>query len=160
MSNDVKDISSRSFFTFGITNEGKLYHWGVTKMNASGVDVADIPENVKNAKIAFIATGTDHVLAIGEDGTVYAWGYSKLGQYVKDEADLKEQLENPGIVVMPEELRFGGKVDVANVKKVVCGTQASAILMKDGTVYIWGNAKHIQTLENSQQESFRISDSH
>lgn len=141
MSNDVKDISSRSFFTFGITNEGKLYHWGVTKMNASGVDVADIPENVKNAKIAFIATGTDHVLAIGEDGTVYAWGYSKLGQYVKDEADLKEQLENPGIVVMPEELRFGGKVDVANVKKVVCGTQASAILMKDGTVYIWGNAK-------------------
>lgn len=141
MKNDVQDISSRSFYTFGISQEGKLYHWGVTKMNASGVDVGDIPEEVKNAKIAYVAAGTDHVVAIGDDGTVYAWGYNKLGQYVKDEADLKEQEENAGIQVMPEELRFGGKVDVENVKKLVCGSQATAILMKDGTAYIWGNAK-------------------
>lgn len=141
MKNDVLDISSRSFFTFGLDQDGNMYHWGVTKMNASGVDVGDIPKEIKGKKLAFIAAGTDHVVAIGDDGMVYAWGYNTLGQYIKDESDLEEQSANAGIILMPEALRFGGKVDVDNIKKVVCGSQATAILMKDGTLHIWGNAK-------------------
>lgn len=148
MKNDVKTISSRSFFTFGLSNKGKLYHWGITKMNASGVNVGDIPDEVKQTTLAYVAAGTDHVLAIGTDGTVYAWGSSNLGQYVKDEADLAAQQKNAdGIIIMPESLRFGGKIDVDNIKKVTCGAQASAILMNDGTLYIWGNKKTYSNME-------------
>ena len=46
---------------------------------------------------------------------------------------------------MPEELR-NGTIDVSHVKKLVCGTQVSAILMDDGTLYIWGNAKTYSNL--------------
>lgn len=148
MKNDVKTISSSSFFTFGLSNKGKLYHWGVTKMNASGVNVSDIPNEVKQATLAYVAAGTDHVIAIGSDGTVYAWGSNSLGQYIKDEADLAAQQKNAdGIILMPESLRFGGKIDVENVKKVTCGAQASAILMNDGTLYIWGNQKTYSNMD-------------
>lgn len=155
MKNDVKSISSASFFTFGLSNEGKIYKWGVTKMNASGVDVGNIPEDVKNTTLAYVAAGTDHVLAIGTDGTVYAWGNNTLGQYVKSVEDLANQEKNAdGIVIMPEMLRLGGKIDVENIKKVTCGSQASAILMNDGTLYIWGNKKTYSNMDKFLGKKF------
>lgn len=134
MKNDIKMIDSNGSFTVGLSGAGKVYVWGATKIGTTGIDIAKIPEEVQNAKIAMIAAGIDHVVAIGEDGRIYAWGNNKLGQFGRTQ----EILDNPNIAPIPEELVTEG-VDVANVKKLTCGYQCSAILMNDGTLYLWGN---------------------
>ena len=139
LKNDIKMIDGYGSFTVGLSNAGKVYVWGSTKIGTTGVDVSIIPEEVQNAKIAMVAAGIDHVIAIGEDGKVYGWGYNKLGQYgTQSQFEAAGAEISPNIAYMPEELATEG-VDVANVKKLTCGYQASAILMNDGKLYLWGN---------------------
>ena len=139
LKNDIKMIDGYGSFSVGLSNAGKVYVWGSTGIGTTGIDVADIPEEVQNAKIAMAAAGIDHIVAIGEDGTVYCWGNSKLGQYgTLAEAEARGEDANPNIAYMPQELADNG-VDVANVKKLTAGYQCTAILMNDGTLYLWGN---------------------
>ena len=77
---DVKSIDSFTSYSVGLSNAGKVYVWGATKLGATGIDVADIPEEVKNANIKFAAAGADHIIAIGDDGKIYGWGAKNLGQ--------------------------------------------------------------------------------
>ena len=95
--------------------------------------MANIPQEVQNAKIAMVAAGIDHIVAIAEDGKIYAWGNQKLGQYGWSQ----EMGDNPNIAVMPKELAENG-IDVANIKKLSCGYQCTAILMNDGTLHLCG----------------------
>lgn len=142
MENDIKSIDGFGSFTVGISNAGKLYVWGATQIGTTGKDVANIPEEVKNAKIAYAAAGIDHIIAIDEDGKVYAWGHNQLGQFGYFDPE-----EYPNIAPMPEEL-LNGKIDVSNIKKVTCGYQCSAILMNDGSFYLWGNKNAYQNIDN------------
>ncbi len=132
---DIKMIDSYGTFSVGLSNAGKVYVWGASKIGTTGLDVADIPEEVQNAKIALVGAGIDHIIAIAEDGTVYGWGNSRLGQYGGPAAG---EENNPNIAYMPEEI-MNGTIDVANIKKLVCGYQVSAVLMNDNTLYLWGN---------------------
>ena len=139
LAGDIKMIDGYGSFSVGLSNAGKVYVWGATEIGTTGVDVSVIPEEVQNAKIVMVAAGIDHIIAIGEDGTVYGWGYDKLGQYgSQSQVEAAGAEISPNIAYMPEELVTQG-VDVDNVKKLTCGYQASAILMNDGTLYLWGN---------------------
>ena len=139
LKNDIKMIDSYGNFTVGLSNSGKVFVWGSTSIGTTGVDVADIPEEVQNAKIEMVAAGIDHIVAIDDKGIVHCWGYSKLGQYgTLAEAEARGEEMNPNIAYMPEVLVTEG-IDVSQVKKLVCGYQATAILMNDGTLYLWGN---------------------
>ncbi len=134
LKNDIKMIDSYGSFSVGLSNSGDVYVWGSTKIGTTGYDVADIPQEVQDANIVMVAAGIDHIIAIGDDGTVYGWGNDRLGQYgVSDDFEA-----NSNIAMFPTELAENG-VDVDNIKKLVCGYQCSAILMNDGTLYIWGN---------------------
>ena len=135
LKNNIKMISSYGSFTVGLSNEGKVYVWGATQLGTTGIDIADIPEEVQNTKIAMVSAGIDHIIAIGENGKVYGWGNNRMGQY----GNTQTLRDNPNVDVMPEEFLQEGGVDVANVKKLISGYQASAILMNDGTLYMWGN---------------------
>ena len=132
LANDVKTISSYSHFSVGLSNAGKVYVWGDTKLRAAGYDIADIPEAVQNNKILFAAAGYDHAIAIDENGNVYGWGNNRLGQYPG--TIYEDRLANVN------ELLPDGKVDIDNVKSVQCGYQATAILMKDGSAICFGNS--------------------
>lgn len=135
LAKDVKMIDSYGSFTVGLSNSGKVYVWGSTQIGTTGVDMADIPEDVLNSNIVMVAAGIDHAIAIDDKGIVHAWGNNRLGQY----AVLKEGEEaNPNIAYMPEELVTTG-IDVNNIKKLTCGYQCTAILMNDGSFYLWGN---------------------
>lgn len=135
LKNDIKMIDSYGSFTVGLSNAGKVYVWGATGIGTTGIDVGVIPEEVKNTKIAMVAAGIDHIVAIGENGKVYAWGNNTLGQYGRTQ----DMIDNPNIAEIPEELTREGGIDVANVKKLTCGYQCTAILMNDGKLYLWGN---------------------
>lgn len=134
LKDDIRLIDSNGSFTVGVSNAGKVYVWGATKIGTTGIDVGNIPQEVRDAKIVLASAGIDHIVAIDENGKVYAWGNNKLGQFGRTQ----EILENPNIAPIPEELVTDG-VDVANVKKLTCGYQCSAILMNDGKLYLWGN---------------------
>ena len=131
-------ISSRGTFTAGVDEQGKVYVWGYYGCfsNDKQVDVMIIPDEVKEANIKFIAAGSDHIVAIGDDSTVYAWGAYDNGQY-GDMGVMAAACEykQPKF----EKLKSQGKFDVNNVAQLTCGNQMSAILMKDGTMYAWGN---------------------
>jgi peptide/nickel transport system permease protein len=149
LKNDIKMIDGFGAFSVGLSNSGKVFIWGSTQIETTGIDISKIPEEVLNDKIAWVAAGIDHVVAISEEGKVYCWGYNKLGQYGYFDP---EDPQNENILPEPDEL-LNGTIDVAHIKKVACGYQASAILMDDGKVYLWGN-KH--TYANLEQFALRF----
>ncbi len=136
--NDLKDgaidISSHGTFTIGLSTEGKVYMWGFNPNNSDEerVNVMNIPQEVKDSKIIHVAAGADHCVAISEDGHVYCWGAYDHGQYGLDGTMIAAARKEP------DELLYG-TIDASQVQQLVCGNQMTAILMKDGTVYAWGN---------------------
>ena len=144
---EIKMIDGYGSFTVGLSNSGHVYVWGSTQIGTTGVDVSEIPADLPQGNIAMVAAGIDHIVAIDNDGKIWCWGYSKLGQYgTQAEAEAKGEAINPNIAYMPQELADNG-VDLANVKKLTCGYQASAILMNDGTLYLWGNKNVYQNFD-------------
>lgn len=141
LQDDIKMIDSFGSFTVGLSNAGKVYIWGSTGLGTTGIDMKDIPEEVLNAKIEYVAAGIDHAIAIDENGKVYGWGANKLGQYGYFDPE-----KYPNVLSMPDEI-LNGTIDVKNIRKVTCGYQASAILMNDGTLYIWGNKNTNSNIE-------------
>lgn len=139
LKNDIKMIDGYGSFTVGLSNAGVVYVWGSTKIGTTGVDVAKLPEGLPQGSIAMIAAGIDHIVAIDNDGKIWCWGNKKLGQYGTADETLASGGElNPNIAYMPQELVDNGVV-LSEVKKLTCGYQTSAILMNDGTLYLWGN---------------------
>ena len=138
LAKNVKSISSYSFFSVGVDNDGNLYVWGNTKMpiSANDVDFAKIPEELTNEKVAFAAAGYDHAIAITESGKVVGWGELDCGQY----GDKGSLVGTSQVITMPSEL-INGTIDVSQVAQLTCGYQVTAIVMKDGSVYVWGNYK-------------------
>ncbi|MBE6693646.1 MAG: ABC transporter permease subunit [Ruminococcaceae bacterium] len=139
LKDDIKMIDSYGTFSVGLSNAGKVYVWGETRLGTTGIDIADIPEAVTKDKIAFVSAGIDHIIAISEGGKVYGWGSNRLGQFGTESA-------SSSVAPMPEEL-INGTIDVDNIKELECGYQVTSILMKDGSFYIWGNKNAYQNLE-------------
>ncbi len=133
MKDNPRAISSNSSFSVGVDKNGKTYVWGYFKSfsKVATKNVMNIPEEVKNADIMYVAAGYDHIVAIGSDGTIYAWGANGNGQYGREDVGMFPYSQ-------PQEL-INGKIDINNVKELVCGYQTTVILMKDGTMYAWGN---------------------
>lgn len=151
LKNDIKMIDGYGIFSVGLSNAGKVYVWGSTQLGTTGVDIGKIPEAVQNTKIAMVAAGYDHIVAIAEDGKVYTWGAWQLGQ-IDTEAEYiaKGKESDPNIAYMPQELRDVG-VDVSHVKKLICGYQVSCILMDDGSFYLWGNKRTYANIDRFLQ---------
>ena len=139
LKNDIKMIDGYGSFTVGLSNAGVVYVWGSTKIGTTGVDVADIPADLPQGNIALVSAGIDHVVAIDNDGKIWCWGNKKLGQYGTEAEVLAAGGEtNPNIAYFPQELADNG-INLAEVKKLTCGYQTTAILMNDGTLHLWGN---------------------
>lgn len=137
--NDVKTITGFSNFTIGLNNSGKIYLWGNTKDALSNVDFSKIPDEVKNGKVAHIASGSDHVIAITEEGKIIGWGDNTVGQYgyVKNEKDPYLQ--------MPTEF-IEGTIDATKVDQLICGFQATGLII-DGKLHLWGNTNALLSLK-------------
>ena len=149
LANNVKSISSYSFFSVGVDNDNNLYVWGDTNMlnSASNVDFSQLPQELQGKKVAFASAGYDHAIAITTEGKVVGWGEYDCAQY-----GTGGSLSGTSQVIdMPDEL-INGTIDVDNVAQLVCGYQVTAIVMKDGSVYVWGNykagASNIRQLRN------------
>ncbi len=142
LAGNIKMIDSYSSFSVGLSNDGNVYVWGIGGIGATGVDIKQVPDEVKNANIAYVAAGQDHIIAFGDDGHFYGWGSNRFGQYAVTEATAN----NPNLAPVPD-IILNGEIDITHIKKITCGYQASAVLMDDGTLYIWGNKQAYANLD-------------
>ena len=113
---DVVDIQPGATFGFALTDSGEILSWGKTAIT-SVIDLAKIPDEVKNADITHLAVGVDHAIAADADGKIYTWGSNRL-----------KQLDLPR------------KADGHDIKQLVAGNKYSALLNEEGTLYLWGNS--------------------
>ena len=132
LKDNIRDINGFADFTVGVSQDNNLYIWGNTKNNLTNVDYTNFPEEIQEGNVAYAAAGSDHIIAITTDGKVVGWGTSSNGQY----GYLKN--ENDPYTQMPEEL-LEGTIDPAQVRQLICGYQVTALVMEDGTMYMWGN---------------------
>lgn len=160
LNGNCKSISTGATFSVGLSNDGDVYVWGNTKISAN-VDVKDIPQEVKDANILYASAGSDHIIAIDDQGKVYGWGSNDNAQY-GDKG--KDNAAQAFLYTYAPDVILYGKINVANVKQLVCGFQVSAIVMNDGSLYIWGNRtngatnmKKISKLTNVQEIVFASS---
>lgn len=136
----VADITAGQTYGIGLSNAGKVYTWGYTKVS-DAIDLKDVPEELTNGSVnvKFMAAGEDHAVAVDEDNNLYFWGNNRLFQ---------DQYEsNP-------DLMRALMMDQLEIKQLEASNQFSAILDADGNVYLWGNPS-ITDLEcrNAERET-------
>ena len=119
----VVDVSAGNTYGVGVSEEGKIYTWGITRITDK-IDIANVPDEVQEADIVQIAAGTDHVVALASDGEVFVWGNTRLqqGNFSSD---------------MKKAMKAGG--DEWKVKQLEASNQFSAIVTEEGKLYLWGN---------------------
>ncbi len=139
LADNIRDISGFGAFTAGVSNDNEIFIWGNTDNILSDVSYAQLPEGVNANEIAYASAGADHTMAITTDGRVVGWGNNNLGQFgpVK-EGDPYMQI--PDVLV-------DSTVDVSQVQQLICGNQCTALVMKDGTCYVWGNPNSQNSLK-------------
>lgn len=125
---DYAVISQGKSFGMGLTQEGEIRTWGNAKIGK--LNLANIPEEVKNADLVDISVGFDHVLARDREGKVYSWGNNRLRQ-TKLPADVAK---------------------LKNVKQIVAGLQVSLVVTENGEVKIWGNVNNFDFRANSEHQ--------
>lgn len=112
----VQSIGVGTTYGVGCDTDGNVYTWGYTRVTDT-IDLKNIPDDVREAKIVEVAAGFDHCLALSDEGKLYVWGNSRLGQ-----ADIPMKAQR-------------GK----NFVQIGASTQYSAALTDDGYLYMWGN---------------------
>lgn len=141
---NIRSISGVSNFTVGVSRDNRLYIWGHTKDALTGQDYADFPEEVKQGKILTAAAGSDHVIAITTEGKIVGWGNRANGQYGYLSAP------NDPYMQMPEAF-LTGAVDPAAVKQLICGYQATGLIL-NGKLYLWGNPNTLLNMREIGQK--------
>ena len=118
----LKTIAPGKTFGMGLDMDGRIHFWGYTRIT-DAIDLANIPEEVAQAKIVDIAVGYDHAVAMDESGQIYVWGNNRLGQ---------DRLPND----MKNALRKGENLHIIQLE---ASNQFTTALSQDGHLYIWGN---------------------
>lgn len=124
MKGKVADIAAGRTYGVGLDTDGHLHTWGYTKITDK-INIASIPDEVRNADIVMFAGGDDHMVAMDDKGQLYVWGNTRLqqGNFTNDmKKAMKEGGENWDII----------QLEASN--------QFSAAVSSNGMLYLWGNA--------------------
>ena len=128
MKGKIADIAAGNTYGIGLDTDGKLHTWGVTRITDK-IDIADIPEEVRNAEIKMLAAGSDHAVALDVNGQLYVWGNTRL-QQDKYGSDMTKAMKNAA------KGKFDEEWDIIQLE---ASNQFSAAVSSDGTLYLWGN---------------------
>lgn len=139
LKDNVKEISTFSDFTVGVSRDHSLYLWGKTKNNLTGVDYTQLPDAIQEGNVLTASGGSDHIIAITTDGRVVGWGNSSTCQYGY------KKVEADPYIQMPAEF-IEGTVDPDKVQQLLCGYQCTALVL-DGRLYMWGNPNTMLSLK-------------
>ncbi|KAK7604517.1 hypothetical protein V9T40_005703 [Parthenolecanium corni] len=120
--------NSSGIFVVAYTETGCVYQWGKDIGKEIPMDIC-VPQLLHiPKKIAVVACGVEHCLALSVDGEVYSWGYGDFGQ-------LGQALLTRYVGF----LRVGGVLLDVCVINISCGSDFSIVVGDNGRVYAWGN---------------------
>ena len=124
MKGKVADIAAGRTYGIGVDTDGHIYTWGYTKITDK-IDIAKIPDEVRNADIVMFAGGDDHVVAMDNNGQLYVWGNTRLqqGNFTND---------------MKKAMKAGG--EEWDIIQLEASNQFSAAVSSNGMLYLWGNS--------------------
>ncbi|MCF7826663.1 MAG: choice-of-anchor D domain-containing protein [Candidatus Marinimicrobia bacterium] len=153
----VTTVAGGGSHTLILTDEGKVYGWGMNSLGQIGLGYATtgtsgilLPSAVKtdgvlNGKtFKAIAGGGNHSLALGDDGKLYAWGAGNVGQ-----------LGNGSYAhsYVPVEVTMTGVLAGKNVTDISAGSNYALALTTDGKLYTWGRNNEGQLGNGSTDSS-------
>jgi len=134
----VVAVAAGTYQSFAVCSDGTLAAWGYNDEGELGnggttgslVPVAvDVSGVLAGRKVAKIAAGQYHTLALCTDGTVVSWGYNPRGQ-----------LGNSSIADRKSPVTIGsfGALSGKSVKAIAAGASHSFAWCSDGTIAAWG----------------------
>ncbi len=139
---NIREVNGFADFTVGLSGAGEIFVWGNTKDALHGYDLGKIPEKAQRNAIA-VAAGKDHIIAVTDGGEIVGWGDKSCGQYGYE--------ETLNAISMPKSLTDG--VNPENVQSLACGYQVTALVLKDGRAYLWGNTNAVGNLADVQNQT-------
>ena len=167
----IKKVSCGARFTVAIGMNGDLWSWGAGECGQLGTGlctkkeapskvlickpVPNIHEDnsivVKNGfeeknllKVADVACGDSHVLAVGYDGSTYTWGLNNRGQLGLGDADTRH---------------YPSLIPSFTCIKVYANGLSSAGINTAGDLYTWGSGTKFRLMQQTEQENKRLGDS-
>ena len=159
--NDVVDCAGGGYHTIALKKDGTVYTWGYNDcgqlgdstttdrtspvaiqiydhtnvLTSSGIKYGIIPDNGNysfgsTGEIVQVAAGGRHSAAVTKYGDLYMWGHNGDGQLgIHSDVDSKVPVKvNDSASPLPEK----------SVKYVALGSDHSAAITKDGSLYMWG----------------------
>ena len=125
-----KQVSGGQFYTAAIKTDGTLWSWGSNSDGQLGVyNTTDsntpVQTFIGGTNWKQVACGYLHTAAIKTDGTLWTWGYNAYGQLGVNDTARR---------CTPVQTFVGG----TNWKQVACGSQHTAAIKTDGTLWTWG----------------------
>ena len=126
------DIASPNILA--LKTDGTLWGWGSNSyqslaINWINTDVLPTTTFAGGTDWKQVACGRDHTAAIKTEGTLWTWGRNSYGQLgINDDSILSNTRDTPVTT-------FSGGTDWT---QVVCGSQTTAAVKTDGTLWTWG----------------------
>lgn len=140
----IVQVSGSSMSSYALDDKGQLWGWGrnsyanlgqgtTTTAGITAPTLVPMPEGVR---IASVANGRDHVLALTTDGKVYAWGLNASSQvgfngYVHKGTPTAW----PSTVLSPRSLPA---LETLPAVEVYANGNTSYVRRADGKIYQWG----------------------
>jgi alpha-tubulin suppressor-like RCC1 family protein len=127
------NISSAGRFTSAIKTDGTLWSWGDNYYGQLGdgntftSTLSPITTTVGGNNWKQTAAGSLHTSAIKTDGTLWSWGGGANGQLGDGTTSTR---------LSPVTTAGGG----TNWKQVACGSEHTAAIKTDGTLWTWGRS--------------------
>lgn len=147
---DVVSIAACNKAALAVHRDGTVSAWGSREAGIIGDGVRPESWGVRPPRayspvrvpgvtgVVRLSVSQSHVLALTSSGTVWSWGLSAvLGR------------------TLPVDQKWGNPGEVPGLKQVadVVATGVSAVLKKDGTVWIWGNNGQAQFGNGKRDDS-------
>ncbi|KAF9391798.1 hypothetical protein CPB97_005435 [Podila verticillata] len=134
---EIVDIAAGGMHNMALTNDGKLWSWGVNDqrtLGRSGDEFVPLPvEGLDDVKVVKVACSDSLTVALSATGHVFTWGTFRSAEGILGHSKEKEVQDLPTIVHGIE-----GIVDIAT------GTDHVLALDARGLVYSWGNGQQMQ----------------
>ncbi|AMD21318.1 HER039Wp [Eremothecium sinecaudum] len=144
----VKYIASGENHSFALTEDGKLFAWGLNQFGQCGVSsqiedggVVAIPTEVNlpnKVQISSVCAGEHHSLVLTKDGDLYAFGRLDMfevgiGKDNLPEDTYRDAHGKPRAIPVPTKLK-----DVPKFRAIAAGSHHSLAIAINGIVYSWG----------------------
>lgn len=147
--NVIKQIATKGDFVLALSEKGELFGWGNNEygqlsMSGSNEVQIGIPRHLKlptaiQRPIRSVAASGTHCLVVDNSFNVWVWGYGLLGRGPKcEQTNVPLPLPNTLFGVYSEIEHTQSKQAIS----VRCGLNSSAVILNDGSLFMWGKNKY------------------